>query len=73
MNLQQESIDEHRQSLKLEVLMRRYIALARDAAAKQRNFLDFLENALAHERETTSSCTANAGTHGRVPRHQDAG
>lgn len=32
--------------------MRRYVALASDAAAKQWSFLDFLEDALAHERET---------------------
>ncbi|ONY23611.1 AAA family ATPase [Burkholderia cenocepacia] len=32
--------------------MHRYVALASDAAAKQWSFLDFLENALAHERET---------------------
>ncbi|ABO57413.1 MULTISPECIES: IS21-like element ISBcen13 family helper ATPase IstB [Burkholderia] len=52
MNLQQERIDGHCQSLKLEGLMHRYVALASDAAAKQWSFLDFLENALAHERET---------------------
>ncbi|MDG0027909.1 IS21-like element helper ATPase IstB [Trinickia sp. Y13] len=51
MNLQQERIDAHCQSLKLEGLMQRYIALANDAAAKQWSFLDFLEQALAHERE----------------------
>ena len=50
MNLQQERIDGHCQSLKLEA-MQRYVALASDAAAKQWSFLDFLENALAHERE----------------------
>ncbi|ADG20746.1 ATP-binding protein [Paraburkholderia atlantica] len=51
MNLQQERIDGHCQSLKLEGLMQRYVALASDAAAKQWSFLDFLEHALAHERE----------------------
>jgi hypothetical protein len=51
MNLQQERIDGHCQSLKLEGLMQRYVALASDAATKQWSFLDFLENALAHERE----------------------
>lgn len=51
MNLQQERIDGHCQSLKLEGLMQRYVALASDAAAKQWSFLDFLEQALAHERE----------------------
>lgn len=49
MNLQQERIDGHCQSLKLEGLMQRYVALA--SAAKQWSFLDFLEHALAHERE----------------------
>jgi DNA replication protein DnaC len=52
MNLQQERIDAHCHSLKLEGLMLRYVALASDAASKQWSFLDFLENALAQERET---------------------
>lgn len=51
MNLQQERIDDHCQSLKLEGLMQHYVALANDAAAKQWSFLDFLEHVLAHERE----------------------
>lgn len=51
MNLQQERIDAHCHSLKLEGLMNRYLALAGDASTKEWSFLDFLENALAHERE----------------------
>lgn len=73
MNLQQERIDGHCQSLKLEGLMHRYVALASDAAAKQWSFLDFLENALAHERDAASSFAANTGAHGGVPRSQDTG
>ena len=48
MNLQQERIDGHCQSLKLEGLMHRYVALASDAAAKQWSFLDFLETCLLY-------------------------
>ena len=50
MNLQQERIDGHCQSLKLEghATIRRSGERCR---GKQWSFLDFLENALAHERE----------------------
>jgi IstB-like ATP binding protein len=46
MNLQQERGEAHCQSLKLEGLMQRYRASARDAAGKGLSFLDFLENVL---------------------------
>lgn len=49
MNLQQERIDMHCQLLKLEGLMQYYRALASEAADKEWSFLDFLEQALAHE------------------------
>ncbi|KPV02641.1 hypothetical protein APR50_26755 [Variovorax paradoxus] len=52
MNLQQERIDAHCQSLKLDGLMQCYRALAGEAASKDWNFLDFLEQSLAHERDT---------------------
>ncbi|CAG9238900.1 hypothetical protein BGLA2_880002 [Burkholderia gladioli] len=76
MNLQQDRIAGHCRSLRLEGPMHRYVALASDAVAKQWSFLDFLENALTHERETrqvASSFAANTGAHGGVSRSQDTG
>ena len=52
MNLQQERIDAHCQSLKLEGLMQQYQALASEAACGDWSLLDFLERLLAHERDT---------------------
>jgi len=53
MNLQQERIDAHCQSLKLDGLMQCHRALAGEAASKDWHFfLDFLEQSLAHERDT---------------------
>lgn len=52
MSLQQERIDTLCHALKLEGLLARYPALAEGAAKDQSSFLDFLEQALSHERET---------------------
>jgi len=52
MNLQQERIDAHCQTLKLEGLMQCYRAAAGEAANKDWSFLDYLEHVLAHERDT---------------------
>lgn len=52
MNLQHERIDAHCQTLKLEGLMQNYRALAAEGASKDWSFLDYLEQALAHERDT---------------------
>lgn len=52
MNLQQERIDAHCQALKLEGLMQAYRTMASDAATKDWSFMDYLEHALAHERDT---------------------
>ena len=52
MNLQQERIDAHCQTLKLEGLMQCYRAAANEAANKDWSFLDYLEHVLAHERDT---------------------
>jgi DNA replication protein DnaC len=51
MNLQHERIDAHCQLLKLEGLMQGYQALATEAAGKEWSFLDYLEQALARERD----------------------
>lgn len=52
MNLQHERIDAHCQALKLEGLMQNYRALAAEGVGKQWSFLDYLEQTLAHERDT---------------------
>lgn len=52
MNLQQERIDAHCQTLKLDGLMQQYQALASEAACGDWSLLDFLERLLAHERDT---------------------
>lgn len=52
MNLQQERIDAHCQTLKLEGLMQAYRAMASDAVNKDWSFMDYLEHVLEHERDT---------------------
>lgn len=52
MNLQQERIDAHCLTLKLEGLMQNYRALAAEGISKDWSFLDYLEQVLAHERDT---------------------
>lgn len=52
MNLQHERIDAHCQTLKLEGLMQNYRALASEGIGKDWSFLDYLEQALAVERDT---------------------
>ncbi|RSK88202.1 ATP-binding protein [Pandoraea apista] len=51
MNLQHERIDAHCQTLKLEGLMQNYRALAAEGINKDWSLLDYLEQALAHERD----------------------
>lgn len=52
MNLQQERLDAHCQTLKLEGLMQAYRAMASDAVNKDWSFMDYLEHVLEHERDT---------------------
>ncbi|MRV76860.1 cell division protein ZapE [Duganella sp. FT92W] len=52
MNLQAERIDAHCRQLKLDGLAERFAAIAGQAADHDWSFLDFLEQALSHERDT---------------------